>query len=137
MEQKLFTNKVVLNADIDKVKNVLNNPVNLIRWVPEISDVTNTADGFAITRTEKAINKNEVISVVNKDNEIEYQSVGDKIKYRILFSLGNENEQCVIKEKVYVSEELGIKLPFKLLKPIVKHAFKINLQHLAMFIEKN
>lgn len=108
MEQKLFTNKVVLNADIDKVKNVLNNPVNLIRWVPEISDVTNTADGFAITRTENAINKNEVISVVNKDNEIEYQSVGDKIKYRILFSLGNEKEQCVIKEKVYVSEELGL-----------------------------
>lgn len=137
MNQKIFTNVVLVSASQKEVRGILLNPQFLSKWVPEITTVTTQENQkFIINRASGAFNQHELITIVQEANSIKFQSTEGKVEYQIVFTVNEENEHCTIQEDVYLSPETNVHLPLKLLAPIAKHAFNTNLNNLALLIEQ-
>ncbi|MFT9004817.1 MAG: SRPBCC family protein [Liquorilactobacillus hordei] len=135
MDQKLFSNVVLVSAEIEEVKRLLEEPENLLKWIPEITTVDKKKHDFSITRAKPALNQQETITVEKGNNSVIYDSKGGRLEYQIVFLLSGQAGQTTIQEDVYVEKQTDIFLPLKLLVPIAKYSFNTNLNNLAAFIE--
>ncbi|MDN2453672.1 SRPBCC family protein [Lactobacillus sp. UCMA15818] len=135
MDQKLFSNVVLVNAEEEEVRKILESPENLLKWIPEITTVEKGNHDFSITRVAPALNQQETITVEKGNNSVTYNSKGGRLEYRIVFLLSGQDRQTTIQEDVYVEKQADIFLPLKLLAPIAKYSFNTNLNNLAAFIE--
>lgn len=135
METKLFSNVVMVNADMEDVKEILSNPQQLLQWVPDISTVDQSEDGFLIKRSGAAINQSERIRIQTNGSKIIYISTQGRLEYKLIFSLHAQNHQAVVQEDLYILKDTTNQLPVKLLAPIAKHAFYSNLIRLGSFAE--
>lgn len=135
MESKLFTNVVMVNADTEAIKRILSNPQHMLQWIPDISTVDNSRDGFIIRRHEAALNPSEFIQVKSDGQKVIYTSTGGRLEYRLVFLISTQNNQSVIQEELYIPDDTKSHLPVKLLAPIAKHAFHTNLINLRALVE--
>ncbi|KRL96814.1 SRPBCC family protein [Liquorilactobacillus satsumensis] len=137
MQYKLFSNIVSVNAELERVKEVLVHPQYLLEWVPEITTVNQEGAKFIIKRAEAALNQHETITLSTAGNHIRYQSTGGKLAYQIVFTITETAAGVsVLQEELYIPEKTNLQLPLKLLAPIAKHTFNVNLNNLASLIEK-
>lgn len=136
MQQKLFSNVVVAGADQKQVRRLLANPQHLLEWAPAITTVKQGDNKFTINREQAALNQREVISVRETANDIKYTSTEGRLEYEVVFSIADEGKQTTIQEDVYIPGKTDLHLPVKLLAPIAKYAFKVNLNNLVSLVEK-
>ncbi|GBG93554.1 hypothetical protein LFYK43_00130 [Ligilactobacillus salitolerans] len=137
MQQKLFSNVVVVGANQKQVWQFLINPQHLSDWAPSITLVGEGKSSFTISRAEAALNQHEVISVEETEEGIKYTSTEGRLEYEVFFSIVGEGNQTTIQEDVYIPEKADLYLPVKLLTPIAKHAFNVNLNNLASLVKES
>ncbi|WEV50873.1 SRPBCC family protein [Lactobacillus sp. ESL0731] len=135
MEQKIFTNVRLVNQTQEQVQRFLLQPQSLLKWVPEIRITEQSSDQFVIERTTEAPNKREQIKIISDNDQVTYVSTQGKIAYRVEFQLSKQSGKTLIEESLYLADQVAGKLPLKLLKPIAKHAFNLNLNNLAQVLE--
>lgn len=136
--QDFFTNDLLIHANQNAVMAILANPRKLIEWDPEIQSISEDKHGhrFIILRTNSALNPREQMTISVKKNTVIYHSTGGRVAYDVIFSLITEENGTAVTEQVLL-DSAGVKgLPVKLLAPIAKHAFMINLTNLATFVER-
>ncbi len=136
MDTKLFTNVVRLESSVDWAKKILSNPQYLLKWVPEVTTVDKSDGTFMVKRNGNALNQTELIHVEEDDSKVIYVSSGGKLEYRLEFSISAEDKKTVVQEDLYIPENVDTRIPVKLLAPIAEHAFSVNLDNLAVLIEK-
>lgn len=134
MNDKLFTNSVTINAKAAAARQILTNPSQLVKWVPEINAVDQSRDSFIITRSQEALNQVEVITVELTDSTIIYHSRQGRLNYDLVFTLLESDNHLQIQEELIIDDS-ETKLPLKLLAPIAKHALNVNLINLGRLIE--
>lgn len=134
MNTQLFTNVIKVNAKADQARQILANPTRLLRWVPEINAVDQKDGAFSITRSKKALNQFEVMTVEATDTKITYHSRQGRLAYDLVFELTESNGQLQIRETLF-TDPAQTKLPLKLLASIGKQALKVNLVNLERVIE--
>lgn len=131
--KKIFENSTYISAGSDQVREVLANPARIIQWVPEIKIKKIDDKTFQIIRNQSAINRFEQISIENTINQVIYHSIGGKIEYQLIFKFDAENNGTKVVEEFFLINH--VKLPLILFKPVIKHAFNLNLQNLAKLME--
>lgn len=134
--QDFFDNTIIVHASQGAVTRILENPLHLTDWDSEIRLVqpNNTGGDYTILRTGDAVNTSERLVIRHPNPDIiTYDVRGDKLSYRVEFSLNATEAATVITEHVDVAAG---SLPLTLFRPIAKHAFQKNLQALAQFAER-
>jgi len=134
--QELFTNSLLIKVQTETLAKILLDMSSLMQWNPGIAEVSELSeDSFAIHRTVAALNKNEIITLSQTDNQIIYQSTGGKLAYQLIFTLSGVKNYTTVVEKMFVADKNNLNLPLTLLGPIAKHAFNQNLQSLKEIAE--
>ncbi|MXI82610.1 hypothetical protein GRZ59_02365 [Lactobacillus paracasei] len=136
--QDFFTNDLLIHANQNAVMAILANPRKLIEWDPEIQSISEDKHGhrFIILRTNSALNPREQMTISVKKNTVIYHSTEGRVAYDVIFSLITEENGTAVTEQVLLDSASVKGLPVKLLAPIAKHAFMINLTNLATFVER-
>lgn len=136
METKLFTNHISISSSEERVKDLLANLENIVKWDREIVDISSLDDHeFMVLRQEGAFNQQEIIKVDIKDNEITYLSSTGKIEYRIAWLIESEDSGLIkLSQSLYIKGANFIPLA-KLIKAITQQAFLENLQVLKELCE--
>ena len=136
--QDFFTNDLLIHANQNAVMAILANPRKLIEWDPEIQSISEDKHGhrFIILRTNNALNPREQMTISVKKNTVIYHSTGGRVAYDVIFSLITEENGTAVTEQVLLDSASVKGLLVKLLAPIAKHAFMINLTNLATFVER-
>jgi hypothetical protein len=133
-QTKLFTNLITLSASQTQAHDLIANPTQLLKWVPEITQVNPQEKTFVVNRSEGALNHYEEITVEDDDSQVVYHSRKGRLAYDLVFELKSVATQVQIQESLMVDEQ-STQLPIKLLAPIAKHAFNLNLANLGRLIE--
>lgn len=136
MQKKSFSNVVIARAAQKDVWQALVEPQYLLEWVPEIMIARQSENRISITRTSPSINQHEIVSIEEITNGIKYTSTEGRIEYEVVFLISGVDKCVIIQEDVYVLEKTALHLPLKLLTPIAKHAFAVNLNNLVTVVEK-
>jgi predicted ribosome-associated RNA-binding protein Tma20 len=133
--EKLFSNKIKIDASEDTVRKVLLDVPSMMKWNPEISKLTKISeDTYDLHRDNRAINQNEKVTLIQEDGKIIFSSVGDRLNYRLEFKLKTEDNVTKLHEKVFVDAS-AVPVPLSLIAPITKHAFNQNLNALKALVE--
>lgn len=138
MEAKLFTNEILVNAAEERIKNILINMQNILKWDSEIGDISPIDDNkFMILRKGAALNKQEVISVISSENSVTYVSKKGKIEYRVEWVLNKiENHLTQLKQTVFLNEKNAFLPMAEIIRPLTQSAFKENLYVLKAVCEQ-
>lgn len=136
MNKQLFTNSVTINASKDLARQILVDPLQLLKWVPEITAVDQGHRSFIVTRAQAALNQREVMTVEEMGDRIIYHSRRGRLEYDLIFTLRQIADNRLQLEEALMTDESKTKLPLKLLAPIAKHALKLNLKNLGLLIER-
>ncbi|KAF1297489.1 hypothetical protein BAU15_07170 [Enterococcus sp. JM4C] len=135
MMTKMFTNVLTSEAPVTKYEKFLKNPMNLLKWDPEIINIVSNTGGYSIERNKNALNKSELLTLLEEDSAIVYKVAGDRISYKVMFALVTSNQETEIRQTLYLDDDNSLHLPFVLLKPIAKHAFLENLIRMGAIVE--
>ena len=136
MMKNLFTNVIAVRANATKVKAMLADPTQMLKWIPEIETVTEDQNRFHIIRKTTALNQSEMITVTTDANKVTYHSTEGRLAYDLTFTFATADDQTVVTETLAVPESADTHLPLKLLAPIAKHAFYENLTNFAILVER-
>ncbi|WP_274805708.1 SRPBCC family protein [Lacticaseibacillus rhamnosus] len=134
--KNLFTNVIAVHANATKVKAMLADPMQMLKWIPEIDTVTEDQNRFQIIRQTTALNQSEMITVTAAADSVTYHSTEGRLAYDLTFTFTTADDQTVVTETLAVPESTDTHLPLKLLAPIAKHAFYENLTNFATLVER-
>ncbi|SCB73309.1 hypothetical protein [Weissella bombi] len=138
MEVKLFTNEILVSATNERIKNILDNVQNILKWDSEIGDISPIDNHkFMILRKGAALNKQEVISVITSEDSVTYVSKKGKIEYRVEWVLDKiENHLTKLKQNVFLNEKNAFLPMAEIIRPLTQNAFKENLYVLKAVCEQ-
>lgn len=132
--KELFSNQVVINSEQQMIKDFLLNGSKLLNWNPSIMTIKQVSnDTFELTRAE-GINKFEILKIESNFNRIKYRSTGGYLEYLIVIDLDRKLDQTIVTETFSIIS--NNRLPFTLIGPTMKRAFKHNLANLKMILER-
>lgn len=137
METELFTNEIEVNAPADRIRNVLANLQNILKWDREIIDVNELKEKqFMILRSRGGFSREELISVVESDNQIVYESTNGKIEYSVVWSWQKINESHTeLRQSLIVNEKNAWGPIAQFIRPVMQTAFYENLRALKVLSE--
>ncbi|KAA8433579.1 hypothetical protein FKV73_02740 [Weissella paramesenteroides] len=138
MEVKLFTNEILVNAANERIKAILENIQNILKWDSEIGDVSSMGNQqFAILRKGATLNKQEIINVISTSDSVTYVSTTGKIEYRVSWIFDKVNNHVTnLKQVVYLNEKNAFLSIAEIIRPLIQNAFKENLQVLKIVCEQ-
>ncbi|WP_395318103.1 hypothetical protein [Fructilactobacillus frigidiflavus] len=125
----IVENEVFIPVEPQQVIEKLANLGDLIRWIPDVKVSEIDENTVSITRNSAAVNHNEILSRQVEGDQVIYTSTGGRIEYVLAFKVCSENNDTIIVEEFILTNEIN--LPITLFRPVIKHAFKVNLQNLA------
>lgn len=131
----MFTNVLTSEAPLTKYKKFLENPMNLLKWDPEITNIVSNTEGYSIEREKNALNMSELLTLLEEDSDIVYKVDGNRFSYKVAFTLVTRNKETEIRQTLYLDDDNSLHVPFVLLKPIAKHAFSENLIRIGAIVE--
>lgn len=134
MTKILFTNTALVQASPAAAHAVLDDPRQLVKWVPEVSMVTQDDATFTVERQQSALNNREQIAVQTTSDTVSYFSTGGRLEYELRFTMQMLGERMQLQETLLIDERASSHLPLPLLAPIAKHAFAENLARLVQVI---
>ncbi|MCH4057443.1 SRPBCC family protein [Lapidilactobacillus gannanensis] len=135
MTTTLFTNMVTTTAPINRVQSLLVDLSKLAAWNQSINDVQVTDQGAKLSRTDEAINQQELLQIAATSQQVIYLGQGPRLSYQLIFKLTTDQVGTLIHEEFMVLHATLPRPFLTLLKPTAKKAFYRNLTNLVRLAE--
>lgn len=104
---KLFSETTEIRGNRQKISNILLNGIRLLKNDPSVLDVQKISNNeYIILRAYGVFNRQDILSIVETENRIEYRVDGQLLNYTISWEFETINDDVTdLTQVIYINDE--------------------------------